>query len=91
MGLGDARDRRVALGRSAADGHDQPGMTAADVITETQALRPGGGRRLPSADTLRSNLRAAEIAWTEELERRLAPLEEDTDRYWGRRAELVWN
>jgi aryl-alcohol dehydrogenase-like predicted oxidoreductase len=44
-----------------------------------------------SADTLRSNLRAAEIAWTEELERRLAPLQEDTDRYWGRRAELVWN
>lgn len=41
--------------------------------------------------TLRSNLRASEIVWTDELERRLAPLEEDSGRYWERRATLAWN
>jgi aryl-alcohol dehydrogenase-like predicted oxidoreductase len=44
-----------------------------------------------SVDTLRSNLRATEVAWSEELERQLAPLQEDTGVYWARRAELVWN
>ena len=44
-----------------------------------------------TADTLRSNLRATEVAWTEELDRRLAPLEEDSDRYWERRGGLAWN
>ena len=41
-------------------------------------------------DTLRSNLRAMEVAWSEELERRLAPMAEDSSAYWARRAELVW-
>jgi aryl-alcohol dehydrogenase-like predicted oxidoreductase len=44
-----------------------------------------------SVETLRSNLRAIELTWTEELERRLAPLEEEPDRYWARRAQLAWN
>jgi aryl-alcohol dehydrogenase-like predicted oxidoreductase len=44
-----------------------------------------------SADTLRSNLRATELAWTDELERRLAPLREDSERYWALRARLPWN
>jgi aryl-alcohol dehydrogenase-like predicted oxidoreductase len=44
-----------------------------------------------SVDSLRSNLRAVELTWTEELERRLAPLEEESDRYWVRRSQLAWN
>jgi aryl-alcohol dehydrogenase-like predicted oxidoreductase len=44
-----------------------------------------------SLDTLRSNLRATEVAWSEELERRLASLREDSAAYWERRAELAWN
>jgi aryl-alcohol dehydrogenase-like predicted oxidoreductase len=44
-----------------------------------------------TADTLLSNLRAREIAWSQDLDRRLAPLEEDSVAYWARRAELAWN
>ena len=44
-----------------------------------------------TVDTLRSNLRANGIAWTAELERRLAPLAEDAERYWARRSQLAWN
>jgi aryl-alcohol dehydrogenase-like predicted oxidoreductase len=44
-----------------------------------------------TAGTLRSNLRALDVAWSEELERRLPPLQEDTRAYWTRRAELIWN
>jgi len=44
-----------------------------------------------TVDTLRSNLRATSVTWTEELERRLAPLAEDSERYWQRRAALAWN
>jgi aryl-alcohol dehydrogenase-like predicted oxidoreductase len=44
-----------------------------------------------SADTLRGNLRATELGWTDELERRLAPLQEDSETYWSRRGELAWN
>ena len=44
-----------------------------------------------SVETLASNLRASEIEWTDELERRLAPLEEDSGAYWERRSALPWN
>jgi aryl-alcohol dehydrogenase-like predicted oxidoreductase len=44
-----------------------------------------------SRETLRSNLRAAEVAWSGELEQRLARLEEDSAAYWQRRAQLAWN
>jgi aryl-alcohol dehydrogenase-like predicted oxidoreductase len=44
-----------------------------------------------TADTLRSNLRASELGWTDELERRLATLQEDSETYWARRGELAWN
>ncbi len=46
-----------------------------------------------SVETLRSNLRATEVAaaWSDDLERRLAPLREDTAAYWARRGELAWN
>jgi aryl-alcohol dehydrogenase-like predicted oxidoreductase len=44
-----------------------------------------------TADTLQSNLRATELGWTDELERRLATLQEDSETYWARRGELAWN
>jgi aryl-alcohol dehydrogenase-like predicted oxidoreductase len=44
-----------------------------------------------SVDTLRSNLRATEVAWSDQLERRLAPLQEDSIAYWACRAQLTWN
>ena len=44
-----------------------------------------------SVDTLRSNLRAGQVDWSEELERRLAPLAEDSEAYWSERAALAWN
>jgi aryl-alcohol dehydrogenase-like predicted oxidoreductase len=44
-----------------------------------------------SVDTLHSNLRAAGVTWTPELETRLAGLREDGERYWRRRGGLVWN
>jgi aryl-alcohol dehydrogenase-like predicted oxidoreductase len=43
-----------------------------------------------SVDTLRSNLRTVDLTWSDALERRLAPLQEDGGRYWARRAELPW-
>ncbi|HST42576.1 MAG TPA: aldo/keto reductase [Conexibacter sp.] len=39
---------------------------------------------------LRSNLAAATIAWSDELEERLAPLTRDPETYWRERAALPW-
>lgn len=39
---------------------------------------------------LRSNLAAATIAWSDELEERLAPLARDAETYWRERAALPW-
>jgi aryl-alcohol dehydrogenase-like predicted oxidoreductase len=43
-----------------------------------------------SAETLASNLGAARVAWTDELEARLAPLREDSADYWAARSRLPW-
>jgi hypothetical protein len=43
-----------------------------------------------SVETLRSNLRATAALWTPELDRRLAVLAEDSERYWRTRAALPW-
>ncbi|MDX6555241.1 MAG: hypothetical protein QOD86_1436 [Miltoncostaeaceae bacterium] len=43
-----------------------------------------------SVATLASNLAAAEVAWTDELENRLATLREDPADYWARRSALPW-
>jgi aryl-alcohol dehydrogenase-like predicted oxidoreductase len=72
---------------------------AADTTPDALALaavltRPWADVVLSGAatvDTLRSNLSATNVAWSEDLERRLAPMEEDPGAYWARRAELVWN
>jgi aryl-alcohol dehydrogenase-like predicted oxidoreductase len=39
---------------------------------------------------LRSNLTAEGIAWSDELEERLAPLARDAETYWRERAALPW-
>jgi aryl-alcohol dehydrogenase-like predicted oxidoreductase len=69
--------------------------TTPDALALAAALaRPWADVVLSGAatvDTLRSNLRASDVAWSEELEHRLAPLQEDPDAYWRRRGELVWN
>jgi aryl-alcohol dehydrogenase-like predicted oxidoreductase len=44
-----------------------------------------------TVDTLRSNLRATAVAWTPELDRRLAVLAEDSERYWRTRSALTWD
>jgi aryl-alcohol dehydrogenase-like predicted oxidoreductase len=71
------------------------GDTTPDVLALAAALaRPWANVVLSgaaTADTLRSNLRAIEVAWSQDLEQRLAPMEEDSGTYWARRAELVWN
>jgi len=74
---------------------------AADADTTPDALalaavlaRPWADVVLSGAanvDTLRSNLRATQVAWSEQLERRLASLQEDSTAYWARRAQLTWN
>ena len=40
---------------------------------------------------LESNLTALEIAWDDDLERRVADMVEEPARYWATRAELPWN
>jgi len=44
-----------------------------------------------TVETLRSNLAAAELTWSDELDARLAGLREDPDEYWERRSALPWN
>jgi aryl-alcohol dehydrogenase-like predicted oxidoreductase len=77
------------------DAAAQDAGTTSDALALAAVLaRPWADVVLSGAatvDTLRSNLRATRIAWTDELEDRLAPLAEDGERYWGRRARLTWN
>ena len=59
-----------------------------------RARAPVGGRRAQrrrERGHARANLRASEVEWTDELERGLAPLEEDSEAYWERRSALPWN
>jgi aryl-alcohol dehydrogenase-like predicted oxidoreductase len=44
-----------------------------------------------TVETLHSNLAAAELSWTDELDDRLGRLLEDPDEYWERRSALPWN
>ncbi len=44
-----------------------------------------------SVATLHSNLRARDVVFTPDAERRLASLAEETEAYWARRAALQWN
>ena len=44
-----------------------------------------------TAEQLRSNLQALDVAWDEEAASRLAPLAETPEDYWQRRSALPWN
>jgi aryl-alcohol dehydrogenase-like predicted oxidoreductase len=44
-----------------------------------------------TADMLRSNLAALDVAWDTGLDERLAALAEPAEEYWERRSELPWN
>jgi aryl-alcohol dehydrogenase-like predicted oxidoreductase len=69
--------------------------TTEDALALSAALaQPWADLVLSGAATvgqLRSNLVARELAWDEELERRLAALVEEPAAYWAARAELTWN
>jgi aryl-alcohol dehydrogenase-like predicted oxidoreductase len=84
------REPAPALEAAAADAGATPDALALAAVL----ARPWADVVLSGAasiETLRSNLRASEVAWSEELEHRLAPLREDPAAYWARRGELVWN
>jgi aryl-alcohol dehydrogenase-like predicted oxidoreductase len=92
----------LANGRLTARGAD-PALTRAarergtteDALALAAALaRPWVDLVLSGAATvgqLRSNRAARELAWDDELERRLAGLVEEPGVYWAARAELPWN
>jgi aryl-alcohol dehydrogenase-like predicted oxidoreductase len=74
---------------------------AAQRETTTDALALAAALAQPWADVvlsgattvehLQSNLAALDVAYDEEIDRRLASLTEDPDRYWSTRAALPWN
>jgi aryl-alcohol dehydrogenase-like predicted oxidoreductase len=92
----------LANGRLTARGGD-PALTRAarDRGTTVDALALSAALAQPwvdlvlsgaaTAGQLRSNLAARELAWDDELERRLAGLVEEPDAYWTTRGELPWN
>jgi aryl-alcohol dehydrogenase-like predicted oxidoreductase len=84
------RERVPGLDEAAADADTTPDALALAAVL----ARPWADVVLSGAasvGTLRSNLRARDVAWSEDLERRLEPLREDSDAYWTRRAGLRWN
>ncbi len=92
----------LANGRLTARGGDQALTRAArergtteDALALSAALaQPWADLVLSGAATvgqLRSNLAARELAWDDELERRLAELVEEPAAYWAARAEMPWN
>jgi aryl-alcohol dehydrogenase-like predicted oxidoreductase len=44
-----------------------------------------------TVEQLESNLAALDVGYDDELDRRLAPLTEEPDRYWSTRGALPWN
>jgi aryl-alcohol dehydrogenase-like predicted oxidoreductase len=69
--------------------------TTADALALAAALaRPWASIVLSGAasvEQLRSNLGAARVRWSPELDERLRPLTMDSRRYWRERSELPWN
>jgi aryl-alcohol dehydrogenase-like predicted oxidoreductase len=43
-----------------------------------------------TVEQLRSNLAAAQLDWSAELDVELAELAEPSERYWSRRSQLRW-
>ena len=91
--------QRAAHARDAADG--PAGAAARERDTTPDALALAAVLAQPwvdvvlsgaaTADTLRSNLAALDVAWDAELDERLAGLAEPAEAYWERRGELAWN
>jgi aryl-alcohol dehydrogenase-like predicted oxidoreductase len=83
------REASPALADAAA-AHD----TTPDALALAAAMsRPWAGVVLSGAatvPTLESNLRAARVRWTPELDERLAVLREEPAAYWERRSALPW-
>jgi aryl-alcohol dehydrogenase-like predicted oxidoreductase len=92
----------LANGRLTARGGDETlAALARELGTSEDALALAAALARPWADVvlsgaatvaqLESNLMARELAWSDELEQRLAGLAEDADAYWETRAALPWN
>ena len=79
--------------RSLADAAAEQATTPDALALAAVMARPWAPVVLSGAATvaaLQSNLRAAEVTWTAELEERLTGLREDPAEYWERRAALPW-
>jgi aryl-alcohol dehydrogenase-like predicted oxidoreductase len=77
----------AAVARERGVSEDQIALAAA-------LARPWADVVLSGAVTvgqLESNLGAADVAWDDELEQRLAGLVEEPEAYWDARSELPWN
>ena len=101
-GVGVILKEALANGRLTARARDSLlAQVAAERGTTPDALGLAAALAQPWADVvlsgattveqLRSNLTALDVDWDEELDRRLAPLVEEPDRYWSTRAALPWN
>jgi aryl-alcohol dehydrogenase-like predicted oxidoreductase len=77
----------AAAARERGAAPDQLGLAAALAQPWADVVLSGAA----TAGQLESNLRARELEWDAELERRLAGLAEDPSEYWARRSELAWN
>jgi aryl-alcohol dehydrogenase-like predicted oxidoreductase len=101
-GLGMLVKEVLANGRlTARGGNSLLTKVAAERGTTPDALafaavlaQPWADAALSGATTveqLRSNLAALDVDYDHELDRRLAPLTEEPDRYWSTRGALPWN
>jgi aryl-alcohol dehydrogenase-like predicted oxidoreductase len=101
-GLGVLVKEVLANGRLTARGGDslltevaaERGTTPDALAFAAVLAQPWADVALSGATTveqLRSNLAALEVDYDHELDRRLAPLTEEPDRYWSTRGALPWN
>jgi aryl-alcohol dehydrogenase-like predicted oxidoreductase len=101
-GLGVIVKEALANGRLTARGGDsllaqvaaERGVTPDALAFAAVLAQPWANVVLSGATTveqLRSNLAALDVDYDGELDRRLAPLAEEADRYWSARAALPWN
>jgi aryl-alcohol dehydrogenase-like predicted oxidoreductase len=83
------REATPALAEAAAELGTTPDALALAAVM----VRPWADVVLSGAatvDTLVSNLQAAQVEWSVELDERLATLREDPAEYWRRRSALAW-
>jgi aryl-alcohol dehydrogenase-like predicted oxidoreductase len=83
------REATPALAEAAAERGTAPDALALAAVLATpwaDVVLSGAA----TVETLQSNLRAAEVAWSAELDERLEALREDPGAYWRRRSALPW-